>query len=357
MADRVAVFNHGRIVQVGDAGGNLRAAAHAVRRRFRRRLQRHRAGDCARRGPGIDAAGEPAARKRSRSSPTARRARRRARRSRAASAQVLYHGAVKRVELVDRRRARCSLAVPAAAARRSQQGDARARRLLPRRPASHGARHDRRRARVAPPRDGAAAPHLRRARRAPRLLLLLLLAPPLLWLGIIYLGSLFALLAQSFFSIDEFSGAIVYEPTLKTYAELLAPANLDIIVRTLAIAAVVTLLAVDRRLPDRLLRRALRARPHEGALLRRGDDAAVVELSRQGLCLEAAARQGRRRRLGSMHAVGLAPVLDALARAAARRRPVALGQLHRHGAGVPLPLDCRSWSCRCRRRSSACRRR
>ena len=65
----------------------------------------------------------------------------------------------------------------------------------------------------------------------------------MLWLGIIYLGALFALLAQSLFSIDEFSGAIVYEPTLKTYAELLAPANLDIIVRTLAVSTVVTALA------------------------------------------------------------------------------------------------------------------
>jgi putative spermidine/putrescine transport system permease protein len=75
------------------------------------------------------------------------------------------------------------------------------------------------------------------------LLLLLLLAPPLLWLGIIYLGALIALLAQSLFSIDEFSGAIVYEPSLKTFAELLSPANLDIIVRTLVISAVVTVLA------------------------------------------------------------------------------------------------------------------
>jgi putative spermidine/putrescine transport system permease protein len=75
------------------------------------------------------------------------------------------------------------------------------------------------------------------------LLLILLLAPPLLWLGIIYLGALFALLAQSFFSVDEFSGAVVYEPTLKTYGELLSPANLDIIVRTLVVSTVVTLLA------------------------------------------------------------------------------------------------------------------
>jgi putative spermidine/putrescine transport system permease protein len=75
------------------------------------------------------------------------------------------------------------------------------------------------------------------------LLLLLLLIPPLLWLGVVYLGSLFALLAQSFFSIDEFSGTIVHEPTLKTYGELLQPANLDIIIRTILIAASVTVLA------------------------------------------------------------------------------------------------------------------
>jgi putative spermidine/putrescine transport system permease protein len=76
-----------------------------------------------------------------------------------------------------------------------------------------------------------------------RLLLALLLLPPMLWLGIVYLGSLFALLAQSFFSIDEFSGTIVREPTLRTYGELAQPANLDIILRTVAIATVVTVLA------------------------------------------------------------------------------------------------------------------
>ena len=77
--------------------------------------------------------------------------------------------------------------------------------------------------------------------RRPRLFLLLLLTPPLLWLGIIYLGSLFALLAQSFFSIDEFSGLVNREFTLKTYGELLQPANRDIILRTITMAALVTL--------------------------------------------------------------------------------------------------------------------
>ena len=77
--------------------------------------------------------------------------------------------------------------------------------------------------------------------RNPRLLLALLITPPLLWLGVVYLGSLAALLWQSFYAIDEFSGLIVREFTLKTYAELLRPANADVIIRTLAMASAVTL--------------------------------------------------------------------------------------------------------------------
>lgn len=79
--------------------------------------------------------------------------------------------------------------------------------------------------------------------RRPKLLLLLMLAPPVLWLGIVYLGSLFALLLQSFFSIDEFSGLINREFTLKTYGDLLQPGNYDIIVRTVTMAALVTVAA------------------------------------------------------------------------------------------------------------------
>ncbi len=79
--------------------------------------------------------------------------------------------------------------------------------------------------------------------RRPGLFLVLLLALPLLWLGIIYIGSLAALLLQSFFSIDEFSGLINREFTLQTYAELLRPANFDIILRTVTMAACVTIAA------------------------------------------------------------------------------------------------------------------
>lgn len=85
--------------------------------------------------------------------------------------------------------------------------------------------------------------------RRPGVLLAMLLLPPGLWLGIIYLGSLFALLAQSFFSIDEYSGVIDYSLTLKTYGELLRPANLDIILRTVLMASLVTLASVAVAFP------------------------------------------------------------------------------------------------------------
>ncbi len=77
----------------------------------------------------------------------------------------------------------------------------------------------------------------------PALLLVLLLSPPLLWLGVVYLGSLFALLLQSFFAIDEFTGLVRHELTLRTYSQLFTPSNLDIILRTATMAAAVTLAA------------------------------------------------------------------------------------------------------------------
>jgi putative spermidine/putrescine transport system permease protein len=75
----------------------------------------------------------------------------------------------------------------------------------------------------------------------PRLALILLLAPPLLWLGVVYLGSLFALLAQSFFRLDDFSGLVVREFNFSNYFQLTSQANVDIIFRTGGMAAAVTL--------------------------------------------------------------------------------------------------------------------
>jgi putative spermidine/putrescine transport system permease protein len=77
--------------------------------------------------------------------------------------------------------------------------------------------------------------------RRPGFYVLLLLVPPLLWFGTVYLGSLFTLLANSFYAIDEFTARIVYEPTLATFKQVVTqPAHIDIIVRTLLMSLAVT---------------------------------------------------------------------------------------------------------------------
>lgn len=75
----------------------------------------------------------------------------------------------------------------------------------------------------------------------PWLVLLLLLGPPMLYMLVVYLGSLFALLVNSFFYLDGYTGKVVHQFTLRTYAELLQSSNLEIILRTVVMAAIVTL--------------------------------------------------------------------------------------------------------------------
>jgi putative spermidine/putrescine transport system permease protein len=76
------------------------------------------------------------------------------------------------------------------------------------------------------------------------LTLLLILIPPLLWFGVVYVGSLLALLGQSVFVFDDMSMSVVREFTLDNFANLLAPANLDIVLRTTGMAVAVTLASV-----------------------------------------------------------------------------------------------------------------
>lgn len=77
--------------------------------------------------------------------------------------------------------------------------------------------------------------------RHPRLVLGLLLGPPMLYMGVVYLGSLFSLLINSFFYLEEFTGLVVREFTLQTYAKLLDPTNLGIFFRTATMALLVTI--------------------------------------------------------------------------------------------------------------------
>jgi putative spermidine/putrescine transport system permease protein len=77
--------------------------------------------------------------------------------------------------------------------------------------------------------------------RRPNQFVLLLLIPPLLWFGTVYLGSLFSLLLQSFYAINDFTAEVVREPTLATYKQLVTqPAHIDIVVRTTLMAITVT---------------------------------------------------------------------------------------------------------------------
>ncbi len=73
------------------------------------------------------------------------------------------------------------------------------------------------------------------------LLLLALLAPPLLWFGVVYLGSLFALLANAFFRLDDFTGQVVREVGFSNFVALFDAANLDVARRTIGMAIAVTL--------------------------------------------------------------------------------------------------------------------
>jgi putative spermidine/putrescine transport system permease protein len=78
----------------------------------------------------------------------------------------------------------------------------------------------------------------------PRLILLLLLLPPLIWFVVVYIGALLTMLVNSFFSLNSFTGKVVHQFTLQTYAKLLIPTNLQIFFRTTLMALIVTLACI-----------------------------------------------------------------------------------------------------------------
>ena len=85
--------------------------------------------------------------------------------------------------------------------------------------------------------------------RRPKLLLLLMLIPPLVWFVVVYLGALATMMLNSFFYLDGFTGKVVRQFTLQTYAKLLEPTNLQIFWRTTAMAAMVTLACIILSFP------------------------------------------------------------------------------------------------------------
>src|ERR1044071_8501011 len=78
----------------------------------------------------------------------------------------------------------------------------------------------------------------------PKLILLLLLLPPLIWFVVVYIGALLTMLVNSFFSLNSFTGKVVHQFTLQTYAKLLIPTNLQIFFRTTLMALIVTITCI-----------------------------------------------------------------------------------------------------------------
>jgi putative spermidine/putrescine transport system permease protein len=86
----------------------------------------------------------------------------------------------------------------------------------------------------------------RRASRAldahPRGKLLALLSAPLAWLALAYIGSLTALLITAFYKTDPFTTQIVKEFTLQNFSDLFDPAYRTVAIRTILVAATVTVI-------------------------------------------------------------------------------------------------------------------
>jgi putative spermidine/putrescine transport system permease protein len=87
---------------------------------------------------------------------------------------------------------------------------------------------------------GAASPRSGLLHRRPRLRLALLLGPPMLWLGVLYLGSLAALFITSLWTVDAFGGNIERIWNLDNYRDLF---TIDVY-RTITVRTILTAVAV-----------------------------------------------------------------------------------------------------------------
>ncbi len=80
--------------------------------------------------------------------------------------------------------------------------------------------------------------------RHPRVRVAVFLALPLAWLVVVYLGSLAALLLQSFYRLDDFTGTVRHKLSLHTWSQVFDSFTLQTTLRTAAMAAAVTIAAV-----------------------------------------------------------------------------------------------------------------
>jgi putative spermidine/putrescine transport system permease protein len=80
--------------------------------------------------------------------------------------------------------------------------------------------------------------------RHPRLRVGVLLALPVAWLAVVYLGSLLALLLQSFYRLDDFTGTVEHKLSLDTWRSVFTDFTLQTVLRTAGMAAAVTVAAI-----------------------------------------------------------------------------------------------------------------
>ena len=93
----------------------------------------------------------------------------------------------------------------------------------------------------APPRQGPGRRLSTFLYRHSRIRLWALLALPFLWLGLVYIGSLFVLLLSAFWSTDSFTSEVVYDFTFDNFRTIFeTPVYRDVAVRTITMAAAVT---------------------------------------------------------------------------------------------------------------------
>src|SRR3954452_24728641 len=86
--------------------------------------------------------------------------------------------------------------------------------------------------------------------RRPRVRLAATLSPPLLWLLVIYVGSLLALLGQSFYSLNDFTGVVDKTFTLDTWREMFSdPTVWQTTLRTVLMATAVSIAAAILAIP------------------------------------------------------------------------------------------------------------
>ncbi len=85
--------------------------------------------------------------------------------------------------------------------------------------------------------------------RHPRARTALFLTLPAAWLGIVYIGSLLALVLQSFYRLDEFTGTIDRSLSFDTWGTLFTAVTRDTVLRTVAMALAVTTVCATAALP------------------------------------------------------------------------------------------------------------